>query len=422
MTCNECKECPECDEEYTWTVSIAWECWGCYDCAPKKECCTPNIIWWDCITVTEDDAWVITISTECNPEILSSDGTVTVTKTHDDIDHWDLSVADSDHLVWACDADKTPSTLDQKLIWTDGITITPICSDNWKIQIWFDHSTINCIDNKVAADSWCNPWYLWDIISINSSLIQWGVNWCNYVITDKEQPSYYAKIYLKTTITESLPKWAVGSFDFKSQSFWTDYVHWLTTSDWFIWITKKWLYNVWFSWSLECWAWVHWIRIQLYAWTWSNKRTIIESRYSWPVWLQPFEFPWYDLNYVSDVRVYWWAESSASANVSKKEFKIDAPIITEKTDVQWVSWKSASLWAYISRMPVWGSTIMELSPWDTIYLWAKLQTEIDYSWDLLAKAGITSWVFSLLARNDNEVNSWWECWLTIYADLIHPLV
>lgn len=427
MSCNECNECVECQEGNTWTVSITWECWcgTCNDCCEKKECCVPNIVWGNCIDVTEDWNGVITISTECNPEVISSDGTVTVTKTHDNIDVWDLSVADSDYKVWACANDKNPSTLNEKLVWVDGITITPICSDNGKVQIGFDHSTINCDDKKVAVTEWCTPQYLANAISINSNYIQGRANGCTYTITDKVAPMYYAKMYLSTTITESIPKGSVQWYILNNKSYWVDYVQWLEVSNWMIRITKKWLYNVWFTWSLECWYWVHWIRVQLYAsnGSGSNYRTIVESRYSAPVWLQPYEV-WAIWTYEPIDTNTTWNNSTYTNNTvtTKYPIRIDNPIITEKTDVQWVSWKSASLWAYISRMPVGWYTIMELNVWDVILLWAKLQTEIDYDWDILGKYPCSAWTFSLLARNDNDVNSWWECGLSISAHLVYPLV
>lgn len=436
MTCW-CEECKEC-----WHKCSECTCGWCSPCAEKKECCVPNIVWGNCIDVTTDSKWVITISTECNPEVLSSDWTVKVTKTHDDIDHWDLSINDSDKKVWACDSDKNPWTLDQKLVWVNGITITPICSDNGKVQIGFDHSTIQCEDKKVAMAAWCTPDYLWNQISVNSRYIQGKVNWCTYTITDKDPPAYYAKLVLAEWHDWIKTDVASSAESTQKYSLWNWWAVWETVynknmaiENWRIKITRSWLYNVGFSWSFECWSWIHAFRVQLYSTQaeGSDNNTLIESRYSAPVWTQPFEAN----NTASNISQWpfvtsLWLKSDGTVNQVNTStpftFRIDNPLWGVATDVEWTTeeaqWKSASLWSYISRMPVWNSTIVELKAWDYICIWVKASAEVRYTWDILWRMADLSWHIALLCKNSTRSwwkNTWPECWLSFFASLMHPL-
>lgn len=459
MTCNECSEC---NEKYDWAVSIVWECWGCSDCWKKKECCTPNIVAdWECITVTEDEDWVIHINTRCNPEIISSDWTVNVDVDRSwSVDVWDLSVKDSDKKVWACDADKNPWTLDQKLVWVNGITITPICSDNGKVQIWFDHSTIDCEDKKVAVAEWCTPDYLWNLIQVQSSRLEKSVNNCRVVIKDKEEPAYYAKLVLADNHVTTFPTWiaderwwepflwALSPAFWKParQSWWTidvrnsllrwlKFVDWTASAPWKWWIeiTKKWLYQVWFTWSAEFSYWVHAFRVQLYRSPAANHdayNTIVESRYSWPLGYEPWQavaWEWGNIKFDYVSNVSWWGwDSVPSVTHSHYEKHIDYPLIWEKTEVEWQAWigYSASIWAILDRVTVTWNTIVECDVWDYLFVWLKVSTSITHSWDMMKNipAQFLTGHFALLWADVESWDNWPEAWFSYYANLVHPIL
>lgn len=436
MTCW-CNEwCSDCEEKYTGNVNIAWECWGCSDCWKKKECCNPNIVWWNCISVDTSEEWVITISTECNPEITSNDGSVTIVKTHDDIDHWDLSVNDKNNYVWACWNDNHPSTLDQKLEWVNWITITPICNDNWKIQIGFDHSTINCTDEKVAVASWCTPWYLWDLITVQSWSLEKVVNGCKVVIRDKTPEVYYAKMVLAQNKTWNL--WARNTAWYNSMEWWwtwkpinpsysseiqSAFNHncWIDTR-WGIIIRKKWLYHVGFSWSMEVNYWVHAFRMQLYRFIdWSNNKTILESRYSAPLWFElwseRFNNTWL-IKVPSSISEEWEIEEY-------KDYKLDFPLIWDKTEAEWMVYSDAysqSMGSILDRVPVNWDTIVELNVWDVILPWVKLSTEVKHAWLMEAWVWLMPWQMTLLWSWQEDWDNGSECWFSFFVDLIHPLV
>jgi len=440
MTCW-CNECPDCKEEYTGNVSIAWECWGCKDdCWKKKECCNPNIVWGNCINVDTSEEWVITISTECNPEIISSDWTVDVTKTHTDIDIWDLSVKDKNNYVWACDNDKNPSTLDQKLEWVNWITITPICSDNGKIQIGFDHSTIQCDDKKVAVAAWCTPDYLWKLIEVQSNRLEKDISWCKVIIKDKETDVYYAKMVLNQNRTNTITlrdtwwdlalnwwwNWKPVSESYSSDIQASFNKNCKITSYWWIEIRKKWLYHVWFSWSMEISFWIHAFRMQLYRYIWNNNpKTILESRYSgplWrPLWMERFWNQWL-------IKVPTEIDEETWLPTEYRDYKLDFPIVWDITEAEWIitQWPySQSMGAVLDRVPVNWWTIVELDVWDIIFPWIKISTEVKTAWmfeDWIAQSSLIAWHITLLWSWQEDWDNWSECWFSYFVDLIHPLV
>ena len=458
MTCW-CNECPECQEENIWKVSIAWECWGCNDCWKKKECCTPNIVAdWECVTVREDEEWVIHIWTRCNPEIISSDWTVDVDVDRSwDVDVWDLSIEDSDKKVGACDSDPNPWTLDQKLVGINGITVTPLCAQ-WKVQIGFDHSTIECEDKKVAVASWCTPDYLWNLIQIQSSRLEKGVENCRVIIRDKEEPAYYAKLVLAANHILQVPAWTVWYWEEyvgnRSAASWkparqswetldvrNSLLKWLLFHNgtasapwiWWIEITKKWLYQVGFTWSAEFNYWVHAFRVQLYRSPAANHNaynTIVESRYSAPLWYEPWQavvWEWWKIafDYVSNVS--WWGwDSVPSVTRAHYEKHIDFPLIWEVTEVEWQAWTwySSSLWAVLDRVTVTWNTIVECDVWDYLFVWLKVSTSITHSWDFLKNvpAQFLTGHFALLWADVESWDNWPEAWFSYYANLIHPML
>lgn len=444
MTCKECNECPECEEKEP--CNNCEECNECNECEKEEpKCCLPHIVW-ECIDVTYWDDDTITISTECNPEVISTDWTINITVKDSEKPNrslaYDLSVVDKK--VAVCEWDTHPGTLSEKIVGKDWITVTSsACPGNGVLEIGFDSSSIQCEDPKVAVASWCTKDYLWNLIVADpqSNLTVEQRN-CKVVLGTTESTEPYIKVYLKETYIDSIPKWSVAWYGFISWQGWagmklvqlsmdTDYEigsrttwqPWLKYENWSIVCEKRGLYNVWFSGSLECGYGIHWVRVQMYVLhkaTWEFW-TVVESRYSAPVWNQPYEasgiwtttLSFKDNTYNPNT----WARFDLDKSVS---LRIDSPIITEKTDASWVRGKSASLWAYVSRMPVGWTTIVALEVWDKICLWAKIQTEIDYDWDILGKYKVWWWEFALLWRK-NWGNAWDECWLSFYAHYACPI-
>lgn len=440
--CNPCNNnCPDDGEILQVEILDADDCNT--NCCWKK--CNDNC--WiniqstnDCLTVDTSECGVIKLTAECpKPTYVTAGSNITVDEVTppDDcyIDWWDCSVKGwwrinaTDEKVKACSGDTTPGTLYDKLQQWTWIKIDKIWCD------WESNSKLKIsIDEDILPDC---P----DIPSItvtdNSKLINVTANWHHITVTDEDAKAYYAKLvlaewndWIRTLANNSTQKYAL--FGAWAPNWETVYRKNLTVQSWYIKITKKWLYNVWFSGSAECWSWVHAFRVQLYSSAdeaASSTKTLIESRYSAPIWDQPFEvpgFPWAKIHYVSWVS--WWWESSATASYSDYEFKIDAPLWWPATDVEWTqreaNWKSASLWSYVSRMPVSWSTIVELDKWDYVWLWVKLSSEVRYSWDLLWKMDDYVAHFALLCKNSSRswwVNTWAECWLSFFVDLIHPL-
>lgn len=437
------------------------ECNQCNPCAEKKECCVPNIVAdWDCINVETDSNWVIHLSTRCNPIIKSSDNSVNVTLDDSwDVDVWDLEVIDKDYRVWACWNDKHPSTLDEKLVGVWGITVTPICSDNGKIEIWIDKNSLNFDDNKVAAFAWCSPGYLNEVLQVDSKYVKAVQQWCKMLITDKDTtPLYYAKLVLENDhiwtvwwwLTWTWEEWLGQKAPVEWMSVWDPNYQWIPISmlswlkfkDWtpqepWLWqieITKKGIYQVWFTWSAEFSYWVHAFRVQLYKvpkLAPGKRHTIIESRYSWPLWYQPWqEVAWWIWNinasYVTNVSLRDDDTVSSVSHWSMSK-KIDYPLLSDKTEAEWLYHDqvySQSLWAVMDRVTVTGNTIVELDVWDLLYVWLKVSTSIDHTgWDILWKVWdrFKAWHFALLGIVTEDSDNGNEAWFNYYANLIHPL-
>lgn len=447
--CIPCNPCETCDDD-TKTLSI--------ETIPSKQCDT-NCCWgwcrdnsWiniqsgsDCLTVDTSECWVITLTAECpRPTYVEAWENVTVndiTPPSDCyIDWWDCwtkwwwKINATDSKVKACSWDSKPWTLEQKLQAGKGIFIDYTWCD------WWDGKAIISFDDSVIPS--CPEIPNVTIDTSNCSYVDWTASWHHIVLKDKEPLIYYAKIYLSSNAIDSAALGNDGTWFYLTKWGWLptswstremSWVNWAEDfsenfnkswfSKWILEVPRDWLYNVGFSWTLECWFGIHWVRVQMYyAPSWQLPYTIIESRYSWPVGKEPYELNWYSLNYVTNVQAYgWWATGWAvNTNVSKWNFYIDAPIVTADTDANWVQGKSASLWAYVSRMPTGWSTIMRLRKWEKLLIWAKIQTHIDYDWSLLKNHWVSKWEIAILWRA-SWGNAGNECWLTMFADLIHPL-
>lgn len=455
MTCSECQECGK---------PIA-EC-SCQECSPckqkERECCVPNIVAdWDCITVETDSEWVIHLNTRCNPRIISRDNSVKVTLDDSwDIDIWNLEVEDSDHLVGACWNDKNPSTLDEKIVWVGPIIVTPVCSDNGRIEIGLDESQLSFDDKKVAIRNWCPSKYLSEALRVESQYIKMVENDCGLLITDNRDGNwlYYAKLVLaedhiwwnitkdnngvwEEWLGQKAPvKWMPVSSWFldltrpSSLRSWLQFLNWTNENPWNWWIkiTKRWLYQVWFTWSCEFNYWIHAFRVQMYripGIDTSKRYTITESRYSGPLWYEPFrEWFWnIEFNYVRNVTL----ETGRTVDyVDRASYlkKLDFPLVSDKTEAEWITYdgaRSQSLWAVMDRVPVTANTIVELDTNDLIYIWLKANTQVQVPWewwDYLAKVDdkYRWWHLALLWIDTNNSDNGWESWFSFYANLIHP--
>lgn len=409
-------------------------CWGC--CSSKcNDNCGINIQSTnECLTVDTSECGVVKLTSHC-PPIVTAWENVTV-DVEDCNQEWCslnyiVSAQCKDEKVKACPWDSTPWTLIDKIKWEWAIEIDTENCD------WWDASLVISIDEDKLPKC---PDFPEIEIDNKSQLINatvWGADRHKIYITDKDNKVYYIKLvlsewhdWIENTMARDTTKSIalinnVATWD-------TVYNRNLSVVNWRIKITKDWLYQVGFSWSAECWSWVHAFRVQLCstAQESSDNHTIIESRYSAPIWDQPFEvpnFPWAKIHYVSWVSG-GWESGSATASYSDFNFKIDTPLWGPATDIEWTqreaNWKSASLWSYVSRMPVWWSTIVELKKNDWLFINVKISSEVRYTWDLLWKMDDYAPHFALLCKN--SVRSWWvntwpECGLSFYANLIHPL-
>ena len=443
--CVPCTPCEKCDDDAEairvdildskqCDTDCCW-CWkGCKDnCWINIQSSNP-----DCLAVTTEECGVVTLHPTCPPIVVAWDN---VTVEVEDCD-WTESLAPcsrkfivnancEDTKVKACSWDTTPSTLDNKLEAWSWIFIDPIgCDwDNAKLRISFDDSVIPPCPSIPSIT-----------IDDQSKLIDATASWHHIVIRDREPAAYYAKLVLSewhdwiqsSIATNSTPYFAL----FNGWASWsTVYNRNMVIESWKIKITRSWLYAVGFSWSAECGSWVHAFRVQMYSTQaeGSDRWTIIESRYSAPIGDQPFEISWNPSSisqgpFVTDVTV---KSDDTVKQVYKSwtfNFKVDNPLWWPATDIEWTQreaqGKSASLWSYVSRMPVAWTTIVELKVWDYICLWVKVSTEVRYTWDIMWKVDDKVWHFALLCKNSSRSwwkNTWPECWLSFYASLMHPL-
>lgn len=334
-----------------------------------------------------------------------------------DIKGW-WKINASDEKVKACENDSTAGYLEDKIkpkAW-GWIVIDSIWCDNTDsyLEVSIDTNALPKGDNnKVAAESWCDAWYLKDVLKVDSKIFYTSTSDCQLVLSDNYA---YRKVYLQTDIIENniatsqTPNYIYNSANSSratvETSDWTKYAKNVDFVNGMIKIKIPWVYYVGFSWTMEIWSWIHAMRAQLYRTdsSASNRYTIIESRYSAPVGRPPYEVGW-----------------------TPTGFKLDTPYWQLKTDVEWVTelddWYSASLGSYISRMPVGWDTIEILNEWDLILFWAKASTQVDYHWDQMTETDKT-WHFAFLCRNSHRsdwVDIWGEPWLTIFVAMLYPL-
>lgn len=378
-------------------------CWGCGcdNCTPKDWCNCNIISDSDCLRVDTSECGTVHLSVECPKRVVA----------------WDN-----------VRVDETP---DEYIV---------------NAKVW---------DEKVAVKKWCEPDYLANLISWENG-ISVKENWCKLVIswwwgwwwggTEKRLIVHNESSYIATTVQETDTSHILNIADAKEEDWpqyaklviaeWRDFIvsnlaTWATPSmlitgwdkntqwdvvykkwctvDWYkIKINKKWLYHVWFSGTCEIGAWVHAFRCQMYSSpneSMSENHTIIEARYSAPVWTEPWEMGF-------------------SPEIDWEMFKIDYPQWALECDVEDIQWKSASLWAFVSRFAVSGNTIVELNKWDWVCMWCKVSTQVDYHWDVLWKITDKTGHIAFLCKNSHRSwgkDIWPEPGLSFYVDLVHPL-
>lgn len=180
MTCNTCNECNPCEEN-------------------KKTCCELKVLAGDCVDVEEVD-WQYVVSATCPPRVVAWDG-VEVDKYPSPEEGYsvDYEVSAVDNKVGVCEDDDYPGTLDVKLRVESPITReVHWCgtSDGYMV-IGLDTDKIKTPDEKVAVSNWCQPGFLWDVLTVDSELIEWHVESdCKYHIKDRTKTFYYNNVCL----------------------------------------------------------------------------------------------------------------------------------------------------------------------------------------------------------------------------------
>ena len=441
VPCNPCEKCEddtkviELDILESKQCDTGCGCWkGCKDnCWINIQSDNP-----DCLSVTTEECGVVTLHPTCPPIVVAWDNVTVEVEECDGTESlapcsrkFIVNAQCEDTKVKACDWDAHPWTLEDKLEAWSGIFIDYTWCDDWdgKAIISFDNSVLPVcpsIPNITVTDQ--------------SDLVDVTASWHHITVTDKVSKGYYAKLvlsewhdWIKSNISnQSTPYFALWDW---WASWSTVYNRNMVIQNGRIKVTRSWLYQVGFSWTAECWSGIHAYRVQLYSTQaeGSSTYTIIESRYSAPVWDQPFEVSGNPSNisqwpFVTDVTV---RSDDTVKSVYKSwtfTYKVDTPLWWPATDVEWTqreaNGKSASLWSFLSRTPVGWSTIVELKAWDYICVWVKVSAEVRYTWDIMWRMDDYTWHFALLCKNSSRswwYNTWPECWLSFYASLMYPL-
>lgn len=428
----------------------------------------------ECLRVNTSECWVITLEPVCPPVVVAWDNvTVEVEDCEEDncSKKYIVNANCDDRKVAACDGDIHPWTLSDKIEAWDWINISTQWCNWWDghLVISVDPSVYDDENNKVAVSSNCWARYLEEALKVSSEYIKMEKNWCELQITDKTPKSVYAKSYLTADyLWTPVENWLVSrqkspwtgemeDIDFMLNSHWdTEFVSWeikVMPDSWWIVIRRRWMYIVWFNGSMELSYWVHALRWMLYrlVYTWNgyDYYTVVESRFSWALWQRPCDLPKYatqwswdaswDRRFVTWVTVSWWWESPARASVDKSTFwsmyKIDWPLFSKKTETEWQPWDgySASLGAYMDRVPIWWTTILELNAWDVLFMWVKVSAEVTYwqRWNqndgdifhtVNDDTDYNYWHYAVLWRIGwSDARIWGERWASIFASLIQPI-
>lgn len=426
MTCN-CNEkpcgCNKCDDEWeilqlTPLQSEECDCWWCSPCSScwTKTWCNCQIESTnDCLTVETTECGIVKLTAKCQKPVVWDDITAEVDETPD---KFIVHALCKDDKVKVKDCGEPGYLADLVTAW-EWIKLSKSCNN---LEISIDEEILPSCEIPSIDIQW------------GSKLINLIPDWHTIYLSDKDEKYYYAKLTLEQSVTISLWhwedwkdmwaikwKWIEPSDTFWSPSFKKNLV---TASSWWIWITRNWLYQIWFAWNVEVNYWVHAFRIQMRRVPkWKTIEwwyTILESRYSWPLWREPYSDNWlwaWKIEFVKSVTWWWW---DAKPDVTQWDFKIDFPLVAYYTETQQKEWMSQSLWAVVDRIPTAGATIIELWEWDILYMTVKLSTSVRNSWFMHAYENIW-WALSVLWLDTPDWPNWWECGFSFYADMIHPL-
>lgn len=427
MTCN-CNEkpcgCNKCDDEWeilqlTPLQSEECDCWWCSPCSScwTKTWCNCQIESTnDCLTVETTECGIVKLTAKCQKPVVWDHITAEVDETPDEFIVHSIC---KDDKVKVKDCGEPGYLADLVTAW-EWIKMSKSCNN---LEISIDEEILpSCEIPEIT-------------ITNNSKLINAVADDHHITITDKDEKYYYAKVTLAESYTANLSAWNEWQFLWAidwprapvSDEFWApsfnknlkiiEYPQDKTNA---IKITRKGLYNVWFSWSAEVNYWVHAFRVQLYRITSTSMKTVLESRYSWPLWWEiysdRFQNSW-DIKYVSNVSWWWW---DSVPSVQYWESRIDFPLISYFTETMRQEWMSQSLWAVVDRIPVSAHTIVELNEWDLLIVWIKLSTSVKHSW-IMTPANTIWGQISILWLSTADWDNWWECGFSFYADMIHPL-
>ena len=307
--------------------------------------------------------------------------------------------------------------------------------------------TKGCDDLNISVDWSEDPNHCPEIpdivISNSSELINATADWHHIYIDDANTKYAFAKMRLEqdyiSTYLENYTTWVIKlSWVAWQAAWWQPVWTWknidIDVARKCIKIKYRWIYIISFDGTVEIGSWIHAFRAMLTAWETDSERTptILESRYSAPVWL-----PWRDTyqvqkkNFVTSVS--GGGESSVSYNTAPETANEDMyPIWMIEPDIsqdwwQWhEEWVWGSLWSYCSRFHVWWCVMAELNAWDLIQFWIKYSTQVSFK-DINWQPWLPqehAWRFAVLWLDSERSwwhDIWWEPGLTISATLIYPL-
>lgn len=356
--------------------------------------CPPVVEAWDNITVDvseEDGHTVYTVNAECEDKRV---------KVQECGSAWYL--ADKIVAWWGIDISNSCNTMEISVDWDDmpdpqlnipEITVDTSASKYINATVWWPEG-----HDIIITDKWANAYYA--KLTLNQSQLFQAAGWQEGV------QAWYIQWFVS-------PSWEFGAPSF-NKNLTVDAASGIIT------VTKDWLYNIWFTGNVEINYWIHAFRIQMYRVAPWSVKTVLESRYSWPLWAEPFTDAWLKAWYFKYVSSVTWGGWESVPSVSYDEIKIDYPLISDYTETERQEWKSQSLWIAVDRIPVCWNTIIELAAWDSIIMWVKLSTSIRSDWILHAYEW-KAWHLHVLWLNSPDWDNWWENWFHFYVDLIHPL-
>lgn len=405
------------DCQSSWCGCSGW----CSSCS-WDNCSCPNLVAWDCITLDKTDPAQIVISTECNPEIVSTDETVGIEVTLDEDDEhkiYDLSVSCDDKKVWACAQDTTPWYLynDKLLVDTSGpLTYTLIwCPWDAKVQIGFDENQLNItdLDQKVAVQEWCASWYLADRVIVGTGLTV-NVVGCKLKLdincTEDEctNPWKWAIVqtYLVNTINQSQATGSETAYYFSEgtvselAALWWTHVTWSRREDMAVWcithsggvttIDRGGRYSISFDGHQEQSHHIHWTRIGLAIVFPNGTVRLVQSRYS-------------------------GVQGTATTSIASWDAQYTIPN-NINTTANWGWGNTFSLWRWIERVPVGKHRRLALPSGTKIVPFYRISTVM--SGDTNASG---TWTYSVLGENESFVGgadgfTYGVDWIDRYCD------